>query len=221
MKQEFVLDAEPRSDKGKGASRRLRRENKVPGIIYGGATEPLNITLNHNQVLHRLENEAFYSHVLTVNVDGKSHEAILRDVQRHPAKPVIMHMDFQRISKDRAIHVHVPLHFLNEDKCEGVKLGGGLISKILVEVEVSCLPQNLPEYIEVDLLNLQVGESVHLSELKLPEGVSLVALSHGNIADHDTAVVSVHKPRGTLEEEETAAPAEGTPAAGEGQPPQA
>lgn len=213
MNQEFVLDAESRSDKGKGASRRLRRENKVPGIIYGGDTEPLNITLNHNQVLHRLENEAFYSHVLTVNVDGNTHEAILRDVQRHPAKPVIMHMDFQRISKDRAIHVHVPLHFLNEDKCEGVKLGGGLISKTLVEVEVSCLPQNLPEYIEVDLLNLQVGESVHLSELKLPESVSLVAFSHGNVADHDTAVVSVHKPRGA--EEEAAAPAEGAPAAGE------
>jgi large subunit ribosomal protein L25 len=221
MSQEFVLDAEPRSDKGKGASRRLRRENKVPGIIYGGGVEPLNIALDHNQVAHRLENEAFYSHVLTVKVGGNTHEAILRDVQRHPARPVIMHMDFQRISKDKPIHVHVPLHFVNEDKCEGVKLGGGIISKILVEVEVSCLPQNLPEYIEVDLLNLQVGESIHLSELKLPEGISLVALSHGSIADHDTAVVSVHKPRGALEEEEAAASAEGTPAAGEGQPPQA
>lgn len=217
MNQEFILDAELRSDKGKGASRRLRREDKVPGIIYGGNTEPLNITLGHNQVTHRLENEAFYSHVLTVKVDGRTEEVILRDVQRHPARPVIMHMDFQRVSKDRAIHVHVPLHFVNEDKCEGVKLGGGIISKILVEVEVSCLPQNLPEYIEVDLLSLQVGDSVHLSELKLPQGVSLVALSHGNVADHDTAVVSVHKPRGAAEEEE-AAPAEGTPAAGEGTP---
>lgn len=217
MNQEFILDAELRSDKGKGASRRLRREDKVPGIIYGGNTEPLNISLGHNQVTHRLENEAFYSHVLTVKVDGRTEEVILRDVQRHPARPVIMHMDFQRVSKDRAIHVHVPLHFVNEDKCEGVKLGGGIISKILVEVEVSCLPQNLPEYIEVDLLSLQVGDSVHLSELKLPQGVSLVALSHGNVADHDTAVVSVHKPRGAAEEEE-AAPAEGTPAAGEGTP---
>lgn len=216
MNQEFILDAELRSDKGKGASRRLRREDKVPGIIYGGNTEPLNISLGHNQVTHRLENEAFYSHVLTVKVDGRTEEVILRDVQRHPARPVIMHMDFQRVSKDRAIHVHVPLHFVNEDKCEGVKLGGGIISKILVEVEVSCLPQNLPEYIEVDLLSLQVGDSVHLSELKLPQGVSLVALSHGNVADHDTAVVSVHKPRGAAEEEEAAAPAEGTPAAGEG-----
>lgn len=218
MNQEFILDAELRSDKGKGASRRLRREDKVPGIIYGGSTEPLNITLGHNQVTHRLENEAFYSHVLTVKVDGRTEEVILRDVQRHPARPVIMHMDFQRVSKDRAIHVHVPLHFVNEDRCEGVKLGGGIISKILVEVEVSCLPQNLPEYIEVDLLSLQVGDSVHLSELKLPQGVSLVALSHGNVADHDTAVVSVHKPRGAAEEEEAAAPAEGTPAAGEGTP---
>lgn len=216
MNQEFILDAEPRADKGKGASRRLRREDKVPGIIYGGNIEPLNITLGHNQVTHRLENEAFYSHVLTVKVDGRTEEVILRDVQRHPARPIIMHMDFQRVSKDRAIHVHVPLHFVNEDKCEGVKLGGGVISKILVEVEVSCLPQNLPEYIEVDLLSLQVGDSVHLSELKLPEGAALVALSHGNVADHDTAVVSVHKPRGAAEEEQ-AAP-EAAPAAGEGQP---
>jgi large subunit ribosomal protein L25 len=215
MNQEFILDAELRADKGKGASRRLRRQDKVPGIIYGGNIEPLNITLGHNQVTHRLENEAFYSHVLTVKVDGRTEEVILRDVQRHPARPIIMHMDFQRVSKDRAIHVHVPLHFVNEDKCEGVKLGGGVISKILVEVEVSCLPQNLPEYIEVDLLSLQVGDSVHLSELKLPEGAALVALSHGNVADHDTAVVSVHKPRGAAEEEQ-AAP-EAAPAAGEGQ----
>jgi large subunit ribosomal protein L25 len=216
MNQEFILDAELRADKGKGASRRLRRQDKVPGIIYGGNIEPLNITLGHNQVTHRLENEAFYSHVLTVKVDGRTEEVILRDVQRHPARPIIMHMDFQRVSKDRAIHVHVPLHFVNEDRCEGVKLGGGVISKILVEVEVSCLPQNLPEYIEVDLLSLQVGDSVHLSELKLPEGAALVALSHGNVADHDTAVVSVHKPRGAAEEEQVAP--EAAPAAGEGQP---
>lgn len=217
MNQEFILDAELRSDKGKGASRRLRRDKKVPGIIYGGNIEPLNITLGHNQVMHRLDNEAFYSHVLTVKVDGKSQEVILRDVQRHPARPIIMHMDFQRVSKDRAIHVHVPLHFLNEEKCEGVKQGGGVISKILVEVEVSCLPQNLPEYIEVDLIDLGVGGSIHLSELKLPEGVTLLALSHGNIAEHDTAVVSVHKPRGSLEEEEAAAPEGAVPVAGEEQ----
>ena len=199
MSQDFVLDAVTRTDMGKGASRRLRRDNKVPAIIYGGDAEPQNITLAHNEVVHRLENEAFYSHVLTLNIDGKPQETILKDLQRHPAKEVILHMDFQRVSQDKAIHVHVPLHFLNEDKCEGVKISGGVVSKVLNEVEVSCLPKYLPEFIEVDLINMQLGQSLHLTELQLPEGVELVALSHGD-EDHDTAVATVHKTRGSSDE---------------------
>lgn len=214
-KTDYTLDAEPRTDKGKGASRRLRRSNKVPAILYGENKEAAPLLLDHNQVLRRLENEAFYSHILTLNINGASHEAVLRDVQRHPAKPLVMHMDFQRISQDRAIRVHVPLHFINEDKCEGVKTGGGLISKVLTEVEVECLPRYLPEFIEVDLLKLQLGQSLHLSELKVPEGVKLTALSHAP----DTTVAMVYKPRAEVEEAPVAAaPAEGeaaaTPAAG-------
>ena len=195
MSQEFYLDAEPRADAGKGASRRLRRAERVPAIVYGGDTEPAAISLPHNQVLHRLENEAFYSHVITLKMqDGAQQEVVLRDLQRHPAKAKILHMDFQRISKDREVHVHVPLHFLHEDKCEGVKLQGGMLNKALTEVEISCLPQHLPEFIEVDIATLQAGQALHLSAMILPEGVSLTALSHGS--EHDAVVVMVHKPRG-------------------------
>jgi large subunit ribosomal protein L25 len=199
MGNQYTLDAELRSDKGKGASRRLRRANKVPAIIYGADSEPTALLLDHNQVLRRLENEAFYSHILTIKVDGKDQEAVLRDMQRHPSRPIVLHMDFQRISADRDIHMHVPLHFINEDKCEGVKLGGGLISKIMNEVEVICLPKYLPEYIEIDMTKVQLGQSIHLTELMVPEGVRLAALAHGG--EHDTAVVSVHKPRAVEEEE--------------------
>lgn len=211
-KVDFTLDAELRTDKGKGASRRLRRSNKVPAILYGENKDAAPLLLDHNQVLRRLENEAFYSHILTLNINGSAQEAVLRDVQRHPARPVILHMDFQRISQDRAIRVHVPLHFINEDKCEGVKTGGGLISKVVTEVEVECLPRYLPEYIEVDLHKMQLGQSLHLSELNLPEGVKLVALTHG--AHADATVVMVYKPRAAEEEAPVAAaPAEGEAAA--------
>jgi large subunit ribosomal protein L25 len=208
MSDEFTLDAEVRTDNGKGASRRLRREHKVPAIIYGSEIDSQPITLSHHQVIRRLENEAFYSHVLVINVDGKNEEAILRDIQRHPSKPQILHMDFLRVSKDKVLHVHVPLHLINEEKCVGVKLGGGIISKIITEVEVACLPKDLPEYLEVDVIDLNVGDSIHLTELKLPEGIHLLALSHGG--EHDTSVVSVHKPRGSAEDEDTGAPAEVT-----------
>jgi large subunit ribosomal protein L25 len=210
MANDYTLDAELRTDKGKGASRRLRLTNKVPAILYGENKEAAPLLLDHNQVLRRLANEAFYSHILTLNINGSSHEAVLRDIQRHPARPVIMHMDFQRISQDRAIRVHVPLHFTNEDKCEGVKTGGGLISKVLSEVEVECLPRFLPEFIEVDMTKMQLGQSLHLSELQVPEGIKLVALSHAP----DTTVVMVYKPRAAEEEVVAAAPvAEGEAAA--------
>jgi large subunit ribosomal protein L25 len=212
MSDEFVLDAELRSDKGKGASRRLRRTGKVPAIIYGGEGDAQPIMLDQNQVGRRLENEAFYSHILTLKVDGKPQEAILRDLQRHPVKPVILHMDFNRISQDRAIHVHVPLHFLNEDTCVGVKKEGGVISKMVTELEISCLPKDLPEFINVDLLDVALGSGIHLSQIQMPEGVQIVSLVSGG---GDLIVVSVHKHKEVVEEPLEAAEAavEAAPAA--------
>lgn len=200
MSVTFELQAEPRADQGKGASRRLRRAGKLPAILYGADKEPQSITLDHNAVKLSLEHEAFYSHVLSIQLEGKTEKAILRDVQRHPCKPFILHLDLLRVSEDHAIRVHVPLHFINEETCVGVKTGGGMVSHQMVEVEVECLPRNLPEFIPVDVAALKVGDSLHLSELPLPEGVSIVALSHG--PDHDLPVVSILKPRGTAAEEE-------------------
>ena len=151
MSIDFTLDAESRSDLGKGASRRLRRTGRVPAIVYGAGSEPENISLEHNKVMHDLENEAFYSHVLTLNVSGNQQKVILRDLQRHPAKPIIMHMDFMRVSDDQELHIHVPLHFIGEDVCHGVKMEGGQISHQMIEVEVTCLPADIPEFIEVDV----------------------------------------------------------------------
>ena len=190
----FELEAESRSDMGKGASRRLRRDGKVPAIVYGGGEDPQSITLVHSEVLKRVEHEAFYSHVLTVNVDGKATKAVLRDMHRHPSKPVIMHMDFLRINENQPIRVHVPLHFIGADIAPGVKTGGGMVSHELTEVELEVLPRYLPEYIEVDISGMNIGDSVHLTDLKLPESGSLVELARGE--DHDQPVVSIHAPRG-------------------------
>ena len=194
----FELEAESRSDKGKGASRRLRRDGMVPAVIYGGSEEPQSIKLVHSEILKRLEHEAFYSHILTVNVDGKPSKTILRDMQRHPAKPVIMHMDFMRVDESKPIRVHVPLHFIGEDVAPGAK-EGGLISHDLVEVALEVLPKHLPEYIEVDISAMDIGDSLHLSDLKLPETGSLVELARGE--GHDLPVVSIHVRRGGAEEE--------------------
>jgi len=194
----FEIEAESRSDMGKGASRRLRRDGKVPAIMYGGDEEPQSISLLHSEVLKRLDHEAFYSHILTVNVDGKASKAVLRDMQRHPSKPVIMHMDFQRVDENKPIRVHVPLHFIGEDVAPGVKTGGGMVSHEMIEVELEVLPRNLPEFIEVDISGLNVGDSLHLTDLKLPEGGSLVELARGE--SHDLPVVSIHARRGGGEE---------------------
>ena len=203
MSIDFTLDAESRSDMGKGASRRLRRTGRVPAIVYGAGAEPESISLDHNKVMHDLENESFYSHVLTLNVSGKPQNVILRDLQRHPAKPIIMHMDFLRVRDDQEIHIHVPLHFMGEDVCPGVKLEGGQISHNMIEVEVTCLPKNIPEFIEVDVSELHMGDSIHLSEMKLPEGIALTALSHGE--GHDQQVVNVHATKVAVEEDAPAA----------------
>jgi len=203
----FEVEAEVRLDAGKGASRRLRRDGKVPAILYGGSEAPQTIALNHNEVRKHLEHEAFYSHILTVNVGGKVNKAILRDVQRHPAKPLIMHMDFMRVDENQPIRVHVPLHFVGQDASPGVK-AGGVVSHELIEVEIEVLPRHLPEYISVDMSGLDIGDTIHLSNLKLPESCELVELMRGE--SHDLMVASVHAPRRGGEEEEGAA----TPPAG-------
>jgi len=194
----FELTAESRTDMGKGASRRLRRAGKVPAIIYGGNKDPEALTLSHNELLRNLEHEAFYSHILTVKTGGGTSSAILRDLQRHPSKPVILHVDLQRVSAGEKLKTQVPLHIIGEDKCPGVK-AGGLVSHEQTEVEVECLPKDLPEFIEVDISGLEVGDTLHLSDLQIPEGVTLLELVRGE--DHDLGVVSIHAKRGGGEEE--------------------
>ena len=207
----FELEAESRSDMGKGASRRLRRDGKVPAIMYGAEVDPQSITLVHSEIIKRLAHEGFYSHILTVNVDGKSTKAVLRDMQRHPAKPIIMHMDFQRVDENKAIHVNVPLHFVGADVAPGVK-AGGMVSHELIGVDLAVLPAHLPEFIEVDISAMNIGDALHLSDLALPETGVLVELGRGE--GHDLPVVSIHAPRtGGDEEEQEAAPEEGGEAA--------
>ncbi len=218
MSVSFELNAEPRSDQGKGASRRLRREGKVPAILYGGGQDPQPITLSHNQLFHALENEAFFSHVLEIKVGDKTENAVLKDLQRHPAKPIIMHADFQRVVKGQAIHMQVPLHFTGEEAAPGVKTEGGLITHHITSIEVECEPAALPEYIEVDVSGLHVGDVVHLTDIALPAGVVLVDLlgtegmSEEELAEVNQPVVSIHAKKGGGEEAEPAA--EGEEAAG-------
>ncbi|MDC0662542.1 50S ribosomal protein L25/general stress protein Ctc [Marinobacter sp. SS21] len=200
MSQEFVIEANLRDDQGKGASRRLRREEgKIPAVIYGGNKDAIAISVSHNEMTKAIENEAFFSHILTINVDGKAESAILKDLQRHPYKPTLFHADFLRVDKDHEIHVNVPLHFINEESAPAVKLEGGKVSHQLNEVEVICLPQNLPEFIEVDITDVAMDQVVHLSDLKLPEGVRVAALLQGE--DHDLPVLAIHKPKGAKADE--------------------
>jgi len=201
---DFTINAELRNDSGKGASRRLRRTDKVPAILYGGKKDPVALTLDHNKVNNMADHEAFYSHILTLVIDGKKEQCILKDVQRHPYKPKLTHLDFQRVEKGQKLHTHIPLHFLNEKTAKGVKDEGGVIVHHLNDVEVECLPKDLPEYLEVDVANMNLGDTLHLSDLQLPKGVELVELHKG--ADHDNAVVSISAPRVVKDEEETEAP---------------
>ncbi len=199
--QDFNLAVEVRNDMGKGASRRLRRQGKIPGILYGAGQEPQNISIDHDALVHQLENEAFYSHILTVEVDGKAEQAVLKDLQRHPAKPVLLHVDFMRVSAKDKIKMQVPLHFINEEQAPGVKMGG-LVTHNITEVEVICLPKDLPEYLEVDLSGVEMEGIVHLTDVKLPAGVEMVELMHGD--DHNQAVAAIHKTRASKEAEEAA-----------------
>jgi large subunit ribosomal protein L25 len=190
MSVEFIVNAQARADVGKGASRRLRRQGQVPAVLYGGDKGSASLILEQNQLIKQLEDEAFYSHILVLDIGGRKERAVIRDIQRHPYKPLIQHMDFQRVTENESIRMQIPLHFLHEEECIGVKQQGGAISHLLTEVEVECLPKDLPEFIEIDILNLELGQTLHLSELNIPEGVTLTALAHGG--EHDTGVVNVH-----------------------------
>lgn len=208
MSDTIVINAKVRTDLGKGASRRLRRNaDMMPAILYGGKDEPQSLMVAHRDMIKAVENEALFSSILDINVDGSVVQAILKDLQRHPAKAIIMHADFLRVDANKKLQVNVPLHFINEEACHGVKMGGGRVQHNMVEVEVSCLPADLPEFIEVDMLDVDLGQIIHISDLKLPEGVESVALSHG--ADHDLPVASVAAPKGGDVDEEEAAAADG------------
>lgn len=207
----FSLDVAVRSDLGKGASRRLRRQKQIPAILYGGEQAPQIISIELKNLVKQLENEAFYSHILTLNIAGTPTKAVLKALQRHPASNAPTHADFQRVDESHEIHMHVPLHFINEAACAGVKTQGGLISHQLTEVVVSCLPKNLPEYLEVDMADILVGQAVHLSNIQLPSGVKLVELSHGS-TNHDLTVALVLAPRVGGDEEKSATTEEAKPA---------
>jgi large subunit ribosomal protein L25 len=205
MSDQFELIAETRDDLGRGASRRLRRfGGRIPGIIYGGDKAPQALSLIAKDLEKSLENEAFYSHVLKVKIGNTTEKAILKDMQRHPAKNTVTHVDFLRIDDNVAIKVNVPIHFLNEETCYGVKTEGGMIQHQSTDIEIQCLPADIPAFIEVDMLEIKTGQIVHLSDLTLPAGVTSVALALGE--DHDLAVASVNAPK-VVEEDLDAAPA--------------
>ena len=206
MSDKFDLIAELREDQGKGASRRLRHKGKVPAIIYGAGRPPRALVFDQNKVLHKLESESFYSSVLNIKVGDKTQAAILKDLQRHPAKHMIMHMDFQRIVDDVEIKMNVPLHFMNEEEAVGVKQGGGSVSRLMNDVEISCLPKHLPEYIEVDIAELELDAMLHLSDIKLPAGVEIPMLAQG--PEHDHGIVSIHVIKAAPIEEDLAADGE-------------
>jgi large subunit ribosomal protein L25 len=192
MSTNFVINARSREDTGKGASRRLRHQSgEVPAIIYGGKKHAEKISILHKDITKALENEAVYSSIISLSIDGKAEDTIIKDIQRHPAKQVILHLDFLRVSKTTKLQTRVPLNFLNEDICIGVKMGGGLIAHTMTDIEVSCLPKDLPESIDVDMEQIDIGQIVHLSDIKMPSGVESVSLSQG--AEYDLTVATVNK----------------------------
>lgn len=195
MSSEMKLTAQKRVDTGKGASRRLRHAKAVPGIVYGAGKKPEMVQVSAFDLAQLMEKEGFYSQIIDLDMDGKKQSAVVKDMQRHPFKDRILHIDFQRVKAGEKLHVHLPIHLLNEEKSKGVK-AGGVVHRDMIEVSIIALPKNLPEYIEVDMLNVDVGEAIHLSQLDLPKGVELEAFAHGGDAhDHDHPVVSIILPR--------------------------
>ena len=212
MAHQFSLAAETRRDAGKGASRRLRREGKIPGIMYGGGQAPTGVAFDANALHRNMAEEAFLSSILTVTLDGQAMQAIVRDYQPHPAKRAILHLDLQRIVATEKLRMTIPLHFINEELSPGVKLGGASVSHLLTELEVSCLPKDLPEYIEIDVAPMQLNDMLHIRDLKLPEGVEVPGFEANT--DSDLPVVHVHVLRAVEEPTaEAAATTEGAAAA--------
>jgi large subunit ribosomal protein L25 len=209
---DLILNSELREVVGKGASRRLRRlENLVPAIVYGGKTggnarKPVNVTLKANELKKALENEAYYSSMITLNIGDKAEQVVLKDMQRHPARDHVMHMDFLRVTKSTILKSHLPVHFINEDICPAVKVGGAKVNHQMTSIDVICAAGDLPQFIEVDLAEAEVGTIIHLSDINFPKGVQSLALSHG--ADHDTAVASLFQPKGMADDEDSEAAAE-------------
>lgn len=197
MSNYFEFIAESRDSSGTIAARNWRRQDKIPAIIYGGDRDPEMIVVNRNEVNKSLEHEAVYSHILNVNVAGKSQKVLLKEVQRHPAKSQVLHLDFMRVDETHRVKMHVPLHFINESTCVGVK-AGGVVTHAMVDVEVTCLPDALPEFLEVDLANVDLGGVLHLSDIKLPDGIEIPELSHGE--DHDHPVAQVVKGKSSKED---------------------
>lgn len=195
----FTLVASDRAIIGKGASRRLRREGDlVPAIVYGAHKNPKNIAVEQRVLRKALENEAFYSHIIELTIDGQKENVVLKALQRHPYKPLIMHADFLRIDEHAKIHMHVPLHFVGEDVAPGIKTAKGILNRHVVELEVVCLPKDLPEFLEVDISHMALDQILHVSDIKVPSGVAVSSLSHGN----DMAVASIHLPRGAAQQED-------------------
>jgi len=197
MSEEFNLIAEMRDDQGKGASRRLRRQGKVPAIIYGAGREPRSLMFDHNKVLQQLEDPSFYSSILNIKVGDKSRAAIVKDIQRHPAKRRILHIDLQRIVEDEKIKMQIPIHYLGEEEAVGVKLGGGTVSKLMTELEISCLPKDLPEFLEVDISELELDQMLNVSDIKLPEGTEITEL----LIEQNPAIVSIQEIKEIIEED--------------------
>ena len=191
------INAKERKSKGTGASRRLRHEGTTPGILYGGVKDSISLEIDTKELFMQFRHEAFHASILTINLEGKKESVILRDFQMHPVRNNIQHIDFQRINENEKINVKVPFHFVNEDTAPGVIIEGGLVSHIMTEIDISCLPKDLPQYIEVDLGELAMGESIHLSEVTVPEGVELTSLTDEN----DPAITSISKPKVVVEEE--------------------
>ena len=191
------INAKERKSKGTGASRRLRHEGTTPGILYGGVKDSISLEIDTKELFMQFRHEAFHASILTINLEGKKESVILRDFQMHPVRNNIQHIDFQRINENEKISVKVPFHFINEETAPGVKIEGGLVSHIMTEIDISCLPKDLPQYIEVDLGELAMGESIHLSEITVPEGVELTSLTDEN----DPAITSISKPKVVVEEE--------------------
>lgn len=191
MRIGFELNAEARSDQGKGASRRLRHAGKVPAVIYGGHADARNVSLEHHRLLQLIDNEKFYSSIISVSVGAEKQTVIVKDVQMHPAKVAVLHLDLQRVSENEKIRLHLPIHFKGEAVAPGVKTQGGVVSHMMADVEVTCLPKDLPEYLEVDMSAMKLNETIFLADVKLPAGVTISALSHGR----NPPVVSVHAPR--------------------------